>query len=79
MIQSAAKAIADRISTGTILSLVSLIAGIFLLVTIILAYHWKKYIVVPGEGRRVKTIYYFIATFLWVIIILSALQIITAK
>ena len=78
MIQQAAQAIASHITVGTVTALLALTAAIFILVTIILSYHWKKYTIVAGEGRRVKTVYYFVAAFLWIMIILSAAQVIAS-
>jgi|GEM_PF-5406594 len=65
------------ITPTTILSILGGLALLFVIVTWILIYHWSKYNITKKKGGRIKAIYFFVSAFLWIIIILSAFQVIS--
>jgi len=61
------------ISPDLIPTIIGVLFIIFLVVSIVLIYHWQKYAVTHLEANKIKFVYFFVSGTLWLIILSSAL------
>jgi hypothetical protein len=66
----------NLLSASTVISIAGGVTAVFIIVSWVLKYHWRKYTITSSGGTRIKETYYIVSALLWVIMILSGAQII---